>query len=88
MDRNDSEPYSFDVKIITDDQVESKDERTFNKIKSNKVEERNYVFTMTGYGTWTPTSDDSGSFTFVPDKILNIEYNWWDDPSDDALLYN
>lgn len=88
LDRNDSEPYSFDVKIITDDQVESKDERTFNKIKSNKVEERNYVFTMTGYGTWTPTSDDSGSFTFVPDKILNIEYNWWDDPSDDALLYN
>lgn len=90
LDSDGSELYGFEIEKITDKQIERKDEGTFKKTKSKYTEERNYIFTMTGYGTWTPSTDEdgNGSFSFDLDRVLNIEYDWYDDPNDDALLYN
>lgn len=82
----------FDIETITDDQVEILNKSTFKWVSSASAEERNYIFTMKGYGTWTPSSNDDeaddGSFSFVLDRVLNIEKSHYDTNSDDALIYN
>lgn len=91
LNRDGSRGSWFDIEDeLYPDNLDEYSEGLFKQCSGKYAEVKDYIFTMTGYGSWVPlknkdeSDDDGGTFVFEPVELLEVEY----DNEDKALIYN